>query len=252
MDDLEDMLYPMRVDVDDPTWLPDEAGFSLRSMVSTATEPLRVVANTAHRAAMAPLYGLQRAVNAVTPGPPGGGGRSPGASPGAGPSPDQPQDPGDGGEGADMSGHHTGWKHFHPGNVGFRGGHVGFAPMDFLRHHSPFGHPAGKLLVSAVPGGVAATQAHSIASKALADGTLKPAHLKKAGILARFARGGHRGSIKKIAGIKAAAGRGDPHAEVALDRLRLADSIQRGGFVPQRTTHLAHLRQIGLSTLKHG
>lgn len=124
-------------------------------------------------------------------------------------------------------------------------------PLKFLEEHNPFSStPAGDLLVSAVPGGVAAKDAHAIATKALKDGTLSPKHLKKAGELARAARGGHKGSIKKIANIKGLAGKGNPHAEVALDRLKLADTIQRGGTIQQSTTSLSHLRRVGLSTMK--
>ena len=124
-------------------------------------------------------------------------------------------------------------------------------PLKFLEQHNPFSStPAGELLVSAVPGGVAAKEAHRIATDALKDGTLKPGHLKKAGNLARAARSGHKGSIAKIAKLKALSGKGNPHAEVAMDRLRLADTLQRGGTVQQSTTSLRHLRNVGLSTLK--
>ena len=123
-------------------------------------------------------------------------------------------------------------------------------PLAALERLNPFSKPAGELLVSAVPGGVAAKEAHDIAKKALANGTLKPAHLKKAGDLARAARSGHKGSIAKIAKLKGMAGKGNPHAEVAMDRLKLADTIQRGGTMTQSTTSLRHLRNIGLSSLK--
>lgn len=125
-------------------------------------------------------------------------------------------------------------------------------PLKFLEDHNPFksSTPAGELLVSAVPGGVAAKEAHEIATKALKSGALKPAHLKQAGNLARAARSGHKGSLTKIAAIKHKAGKGDPHAEVAMDRLRLADTIQRGGMVHPSTTSLRHLRNIGIASLK--
>lgn len=149
--------------------------------------------------------------------------------------------------------HHGGFRGHNP----FAAASMGFGlpdwhPLAFLERHNPFSHPAGELLVSAVPGGVAAKEAHAIASKALKAGTLKPEHLKKAGALTRAARSGHKGSVKKIAQIKQSAGRGDPHAEVALDRLRLADSIQRGGTVEQSTTSLRHVRNIGLASIDRG
>jgi hypothetical protein len=268
-DDIWDLQHPMRVDdYDDPMFIPDRihqaqmsgalppdaAGFSLSSIVHAATAPIRTVASIAHRAAMAPLYGLEKAVNAITPGAPGGGGG--GVVGGASaPAPDDPSaaapDPGDGGGDPDMSGMHLGrHKHrrHHHAVTGFS--LPDWHPLKALERINPFGNKAGELLVSAVPGGVAAKEAHSIAKKALANGTLKPAHLKKAGDLARAARSGHKGSLAKIATIKHKAGKGDPHAEVAMDRLRLADTIQRGGTIRQSTTSLRHLRQVGLATLK--
>jgi hypothetical protein len=255
----------------------DGVGSIFGRIAHAATQPFRSVANVAVRAAevpfqvaervaMTPFALAARAANAL-PGMPHGGGGGGAPAPAAAPAmPDdtQPMDPGDGGGDPSMSAgnwmhpskqggrHHH--HHRHPG--GFRGGALmGFGlpdwhPLNFLERHNPFSHPAGELLVSAVPGGVAAKEAHSIASKALKAGTLKPEHLKKAGSLARAARSGHKGSIKKIAQIKQRAGRGDPHAEVALDRLRLADGIQRGGTVEQSTTSLRHLRNIGLASLK--
>lgn len=139
-------------------------------------------------------------------------------------------------------------KHHHHAMTGFS--LPDWHPLAALERINPFSSSATKLLVSAVPGGVAATEAHAIATKALKDGSLNPAHLKKAGDLARAARSGHKGSIKKIANVKKLAGQGNPAAEVAMDRLRLADSIQQGGMVQQSTTSLRHLRQVGLSSLK--
>ncbi len=88
--------------------------------------------------------------------------------------------------------------------------------------------PAGKLLVSATPGGTTALQAHAIANKALKSGALKPQHLKKAAALTKAGRKGDDKALVKIASIKAAANRGDPHAMVALDRIKLAHCLQTG------------------------
>jgi len=88
--------------------------------------------------------------------------------------------------------------------------------------------PAGKLLVSATPGGTTALQAHAIANKAIKSGALKPEHLKKAAALTKAGRKGDDKALVKIASIKAQAGRGDPHAQVALDRIKLAHCLQTG------------------------
>lgn len=97
---------------------------------------------------------------------------------------------------------------------------------------NPFKSKAGKLLVSTVPGGATAIQAHDIAAKALKNGTLSPEHLKKAGALAKAGRRGDKKALGKIAAIKHAAGKGNAHAEVALDRIKLAHSIQTGTRSP--------------------
>ena len=104
-DDIWDLQHPMRVDVDDPMFIPDRidraemAGSIFSSIAHAVTAPVRAVANIAQRTAMAPLYGLEHAVNALTPGKPGGGGGG-GGDPSA-PAPDDGSataDPGDGGE----------------------------------------------------------------------------------------------------------------------------------------------------------
>ena len=102
------MFIPDRIDVaqmrGELAGDEDVSGFSLSSIVHAATAPIRAAASIAHRTAMAPLYGLEKAVNAVTPGPPGGGGGGGGGAappPSPDPAPDDPNayvDPGDGGE----------------------------------------------------------------------------------------------------------------------------------------------------------
>jgi hypothetical protein len=125
---------------------------------------------------------------------------------------------------------------------------MGFHFSDYL---PSFMRPksAGELLVSAAPGGVTALAAKNIANKALQDGTLNPDHVRKASATLKAARNGHAGSLRKIARLKQAAGRGDPHAEVALDRLKLVDSIHTGRKTGGHTSSLRHLRNIGLATL---
>lgn len=248
----------------------DASGSFMSSLKRTVSSPFRAVGtiastaiqtpfNVATRIATTPFNILNRAANALpdatAPGG-GGGGGAPAAA-----APDQPMSPGDGeGEAPmDMSGFPHHFPHFpHGGHHGHHGrGHMphwraaGWG-MPNLSRLNPFSHPAGKLLVSATPGGVAATQAHAIAKKALKSGDLKAEHLKKAGVLTKNARAGHRGSIKKIAKIKKLAGQGNPHAEVALDRLKMADAIQRGGRIHHGgTSSLSHLRNIGIATLNH-
>jgi hypothetical protein len=114
--------------------------------------------------------------------------------------------------------------------------------------------PAGKLLVSATPGGTTALQAHAIATKALKSGALKPDHLKKAGALTKAGRKGDDKALVKIAGIKAAAAKGNPHAAVALDRLKLANCLQTGGHCKPGTPAGGALSQSysqGLAALAH-
>lgn len=124
------------------------------------------------------------------------------------------------------------------------GGHAGNPAMMGwgLSSLNPFGSPAGRLLVSAVPGGVAATQAHDIAKRALRDGSLKPEHLHKASDLVKRGKHGDQAALVKIATIKHHAGRGDPHAGVALDRLKLAHSIHSGQPI-HNAGHQGKLRQ---------
>lgn len=114
--------------------------------------------------------------------------------------------------------------------------------------------PAGKLLVSATPGGTTALQAHSIATKALKSGALKPDHLKKAGALTKAGRKGDDKALVKIAGIKAKAAKGDPNAIVALDRLKLANCLQTGGHCrpgPSAGGRLSQSYSQGLAALAH-
>jgi hypothetical protein len=275
---LLDAAFPMRIPVEDPMWIPDridtavmsgelddEAGSFFGRLAHAVTQPMRSVVNVAEKAietpfqvaervAMTPFNIVSRLANKLPGGGGGGGGGAPAAAPGPQiPDSSTPTDPGTDGGGDDpMAGN---WMHpsqrrrrRNPATMGL--GLPDWHPLNWIEEHNPFGKKPGELLVSAVPGGVAAKEAHAIATKALKAGTLKPAHLKAAGNLARAARSGHRGSLKKIAGIKQKAGRGDPNAEVALDRLRLADSIQQGGGVHQSTTSLRHLRQVGLASLK--
>jgi hypothetical protein len=239
------------------------AGSFLSRIKHAVTAPVSAIANIAERGALAPFAAAQRVANAVLPGMPGGGGG--GAGPQISPMPDPAlSDPGSDGasdpnadsagnfftKGPRMHRHHL--HHRHPAAMtGFEMPQWLRHPIDSLEHLNPFSHPAGELLVSAVPGGVAAAEAHKIATKALKNGTLKPEHLKKAGSLASAARGGHKGSIKKIAQIKSAAGKGNPHAEVALDRLKLADSIQRGGTIQHSgMSSIKHTRNVGLAAIR--
>lgn len=123
------------------------------------------------------------------------------------------------------------------GGRGWRGapppGVTGWGMPSFFRRaggaaSSATRNPAGKLLISAVPGGASALAARDIANKALKTGDLKPQHLKAAGELTRRGRAGDQGALMKIAQIKQKAGRGDRNAEVALDRIKLAHCIQSG------------------------
>lgn len=103
------------------------------------------------------------------------------------------------------------------------------AAMGFsLRNLFHRAKPAGKLIVSATPGGTTALQAHALATKALKSGALKPDHLKKAAALTKAGRKGDDKALVKIANIKAQANKGNPHAAVALDRLKLANCLQTG------------------------
>lgn len=124
---------------------------------------------------------------------------------------------------------------------------AGFGVPGFIQNF--YNKPAGKLLISAVPGGATALEAHAIAKAALADGSLNPDHLEAAGKITKAARAGHKPSIAKIAKLKHAAGKGNPHAEVAMDRLKLADSIQNGRRSGQTTTTMRNLRNVGIATL---
>jgi hypothetical protein len=117
---------------------------------------------------------------------------------------------------------------------------------------------AGKLLVSATPGGMSALAAKAIAEKALKNGTLKPAHLKKAGALTKAGRAGDPAALQKIGNIKARAGKGDPAAEKALDTIKIAQCVQtgrycgptaRGGGLPGA---LRRLRHMGEQTIHWG
>lgn len=146
---------------------------------------------------------------------------------------------------ADTSG--RGFPHLHHHHHRHNAAAAGWGMPGFMSNL--FSKPAGKLLISAVPGGATAMQARDIANKALADGSLDPAHLKAAAGITKLARQGHKASIAKIAKLKKAAGGGDPHAEVAMDRLKLADSIQHGGASNQTTSTLRNLRNMGLATL---
>ena len=113
----------------------------------------------------------------------------------------------------------------------------------------PTKHPMGKLLVSATPGGVTALAAKGIAEKALKNGNLKPAHLKKAGQLTKAGRTGDPAALAKIAAIKRQAATGDPAAEKALDTVKIAQCIQTGRSCgPQRlglVSSLTNLRRLG-------
>jgi hypothetical protein len=244
--------------------LDPEVGFSLRHLVHDVTQPIRSVANVAEQAAtvpfqlaervaMTPLRLLQAAGNKL-PGAPGGG--TPAAAPDAAAAPDpSATDPGDG-EGdptmnADASGSawRQGQNHAHRHQHHKPRTHVmGFQMSDYLPSFMK-SKPAAKLLVSAVPGGATAMEAHDIANKALADGSLNPTHVTMASKLLKLAHLGHKPSIAKIAKLKQSAGRGDPHAEVAVDRLKLVHSIQNGSTTPQTATGLGQLRRIGLATL---
>lgn len=237
----------------------DLSGSFMSRLKHTASTPFRAAANVvstavetpfniASRVAQTPFVLANRAANAILPSAPGGG--SPAAASSPAPQPDMPSPDGGGDPNMDAA---AGWRghprhrhhHHHPAIAGF-------GMPSFLSKLNPFSHPAGKLLVSATPGGVSAIAAHKIASDALKDGSLDPKHLKAAGALTKAARKGHKKSIAKIARVKQLAGRGDPHAEVALDRLKLADSIQRGSHSHRTTTSLANLRHLGLSTLRRG
>lgn len=110
--------------------------------------------------------------------------------------------------------------------------------------------PAGKLLVSTVPGGASAMQAHAIANKALKTGALKPAHLKAAGALAKRGRAGDDHALVKIAAIKQKAAKGDPHAAKALDTIKLAHCIQTGQkCAPSSGGKVRRLHSAGLATI---
>jgi hypothetical protein len=151
------------------------------------------------------------------------------------------------GERAKRHGHHHRHRHGHHRHGG---GHAGNpannnpAVMGWgLSSLNPWGSSTGRLLVSAVPGGVAATQAHDIAKRALRDGSLKPEHLHKASDLVKRGKHGDQAALVKIATIKHHAGRGDPNAAVALDRLKLAHSIHSGQPIRQSHGHGGKLRQ---------
>jgi hypothetical protein len=126
-----------------------------------------------------------------------------------------------------------------------------------LRDHLPGflrSDASKKLLISTVPGGATAMQAHAIAKKALKKGDLDPKHLKAAGDLAKRGRAGDTAALTKIAKLKAAAGRGDRNAEIALDRIKLAHCIQTGkGCKPTHGTGtLASLHRAGDAALNIG
>ncbi len=116
----------------------------------------------------------------------------------------------------------------------------------YLRHAKP----AGKLLVSATPGGTTALAAHGIASKALKSGALKPDHLKKASALTKAGSKGDDKALVKIAAIKAAAAKGDPHAAVALDRLKLAHALNTGKPVAGSRGKISQSYSQGLAALR--
>lgn len=242
-----------------PPLLPraDLAGSFLSRLAHTVTQPLRSAVNVAERAvetpfqvaervAMTPFALMSRAANKLPSFPsrsPGGG--APAPMPMPMPDPSAMQDPGTPDGGDDMSsGYQMGQRH--------PGGHVvGFHLADYLPSFMK-SKGAGELLVSSVPGGATAKEAHAIANKALKDGTLNPQHVKGASALLKKARAGHTPSMRKIAALKRAAGSGDPHAEVAMDRLKLVNTLQTGRQTEATggTSSLRHLRNIGLATLR--
>ncbi len=222
---------------------------TVKSALRLSARPFTYQAHLANRL-------LHGAAHMRLPGEGGGGGGGGGAAP---PPPDAP--PPDGGDGADQPApdsaegvlmgmlqapgglsristiegmfpgtlarfarRRRGMRGHHPGRD-WRGHAVTGFSLKNLFHHAK---PAGKLLVSATPGGTTALQAHAIATKALKSGHLKPQHLKKAAALTKAGRKGDDKALVKIASIKAAANRGDPHAMVALDRIKLAHCLQTG------------------------
>jgi hypothetical protein len=93
----------------------------------------------------------------------------------------------------------------------------------------------GKTLISFLPYGATAVQAHSLATRALKSGDLQPQHLKAAGDLTRAGRSGNDTALVRIAAIKRQADQGDPAARKALDTLRIAHTIQTGQPVRNRS-----------------
>lgn len=119
----------------------------------------------------------------------------------------------------------------------------------------PWSTNTTKLLVSQLPGGAAAVAAHDIAVKAIKNGDLKPEHLHKAHQLVAAGKRGDRGALMKIAGLKKGAGRGNPHAEKALDTVKLAHHLQSGRGAGRHHHHpiawLKNTYQSGLATIRH-
>jgi hypothetical protein len=223
-----------------------------RSAFNVAERAVTTPFQVAERVAMTPFALMARAANRLPSmpgsGPPGGGARAPGPQ-----MPDPTQSPDGGGDDAmsqqDASAGtwmHPGHRHHHYGQphhmMGF---HLSDLLPDFMKKK-----PAGELLISAVPGGATALEARNIANKALDDGTLKPEHVTMSSRLLQLAHLGHKPSLAKIAKLKQSAGRGDPHAEVALDRLKLIEAIRSGRRGGGHTSSLRHLRNVGLATLR--
>lgn len=245
---------------------------------SVATLPVRMAVNVVKGAGSGIYHGLA---------PSGGGGGGGGGAAAAAAPADDGSAPADGGGGDESSGiYGVGMRTFQPATTdgmyymsGADAALVGQAlrrihprhrrpaAIAFIRRWNvaginvpnPTKHPLGKLLVSATPGGVTAMAAHSIATKALKNGNLKPAHLKKAGQLAKAGRAGDPKALTKIAAIKARAAKGDPAAEKALDTVKIAQCLQtgkycgptagRGGGLPGA---LRRLRHMGEATIHWG
>lgn len=233
----------------------------IRSVANVAETAIEVPFQAAERVAMTPFRLLQRGAGYLPGAPRGGGGApAPGAGPAAPPSADPTQSPDGGGDDSMNADASAGsfWRgvpahrrhHMRRLIEAQRLPHVmGWQFSDYLPSFLR-SKPAGELLVSAVPGGATALEAKNIANKALGDGTLKPEHVSMASKLLKLAHLGHGPSVAKIAKLKQSAGRGDPHAEVALDRLKLVESIQGGRKTgPGTTSSLRHLRNVGLATL---
>lgn len=213
--------------------------------------------NIASRIVQTPFNIANRAANAILPGGGGGGGGGGGAPSMPPPDPSPADAPPDGGGDPTMSADASGFAfrgmpipHPHHHRHHHHHAMTGFGLPSWL--HNPFAAPAGKLLISTVPGGATALQAKDIANKALKNGDLKPEHVKAAAALTKAARSGDHTALGKIAKIKKAAGGGDPHAETALDRLKLVDCIQSGRkSQPGKTSTIRHAYNSGLATIPH-